>query len=635
MGIVLFGVTLHTPMHAHAAPPAPAIVSREPCPASEFECITLRVPLDQAGTPAQTDKTIDVVFGLLPARDAAKRRGMFVVAVGGPGGAGLSSADSYVESYSDELRDAFDIVFFDGRGIGLSESFNCPDEVAAYYQTDGRAQTPEQERAMTQAAQTFVEDCLKRLPPADELPFYGTRQAVEDLEAFRQLMNEDKLWLYGESYGTQFAQWYAAAHPDRVAAMVLDGVVDLALDGPQYLRSATQAFNQVLAQTLRACNRDPQCRKGAGGDALKAYDTLAAQLNRKPAMFDFPLPDDTVARRQLGLSDMEEALAGYLYTEDERMLAQRAVVSAAQGNWVPMARLYYSALGLDPQTLEASNDPSYSDAAYFAVTCNDYDYFEGTPDERAAQYLRAGDMADQDVPRMNSVFYGDLPCAFWPRASAVPKYDAGFATLIPTLVLNATADPATPFEQGMAVAGRLSNAYAINTEGGPHVLFARGNACPDDIVDAFLVDDVMPEQAVTRCEGEWVTAHVPVAPADARDYGNALDAMIALEHSLYNAPAFYYWDGAGEDAIGCDKGGSAAFSPDALKERVVRFALERCAFSGGFAVTGNGSLDLDADRWTFKVVVSGFQAGTLTYTRDGDDLRLTGTLDGRRVNLRR
>jgi pimeloyl-ACP methyl ester carboxylesterase len=623
------------PAQTHAAPLPPAIIARNPCPGTDFECITIRMPLDHLNSPALTNKTIDVVFGVLPARDESKRRGMFVTAVGGPGASGLYEAGSYAESYPDEIRDAFDIVFFDQRGMGRSQGFNCFEAVAQYYQSDGRAQTPAQERAITRAAKTFVDDCLKQLPPADALPFYGTRQAVEDLDAFRALMNEDKLWLYGESYGTQFAQWYAAAHPDRVAAMVLDGVVDLTLDGPQFLRSTTQAFNDVLAQTMKACNKDAPCRKDAGGDALKAYDAMAAQLGIAPATFDFPLPNGKTAKREITLSDVESAVMSYLYSEPERMLVQRAIAVAAQNNWVPMARLYYNALGLDPQTLEAIEDSSYSDAAYFAVTCNDYEYFEGAPAERAEKYLRAGDAADKQVPRMNSVFYGDLPCAFWPRTVNVPKYDAGFATLIPTLVLNATADPATPFEQGEAVANRLSNAYVITTQGGAHVTFARGNACPDDIVTDFLVNDKMPAKAVMRCEGELVNDYVPVAPADSRNYKNALDAMIAIENEIYNAPEFFNWDLFDKESIGCDKGGSVSFSASSKDDNTIRFKLNQCAFSRGFAVTGDGLFDIDADRWTFNVKVNGDQSGTLDYKRDGNNYHVAGTLNGKPVNLRK
>ncbi len=54
--------------------------------------------------------------------------------------------------------------------------------------------------------------------PAD-LPYYSTRQAVEDLEAFRQYLGVDKIALYGESYGTQYVQTYAARTPPRRLAV--------------------------------------------------------------------------------------------------------------------------------------------------------------------------------------------------------------------------------------------------------------------------------------------------------------------------------------------------------------------------------------------------------------------------------
>jgi hypothetical protein len=187
----------------------------------------------------------------------------------------------------------------------------------------------------------------------------------------------------------------------------------------------------------------------------------------------------------------------------------------------------------------------------------------------------------------------------------------------------------------MSVFERLSNAYAINTEGGPHVTFARGNACPDDIVNDFLVNDVMPEKAVTECDGELVGEYAPVAPADARDYKNALEAMISLENEITNALEFYYWDAASTEAIGCDRGGVVEFSIDKRDERLVRFMLDECIFSSGFVFTGDGSYDLDKDRWTFNGDVNGNQTGSLRYTRDGDDYRVTGTLDGQPVNLRR
>ena len=145
----------------------------------------------------------------------------------------------------------------------------------------------------------------------------------------------------------------------------------------------------------------------------------------------------------------------------------------------------------------------------------------------------------------------------------------------------------------------------------------------------------MPAKAETRCEGEWVTAYVPVSLADSREYKNALDAMIAIENEIYNTPEFFNWDLFDKEFIGCDKGGNVSFSATGKGDNTIRFKLNQCAFSRGFAVTGDGLFDTDADRWTFKVKVSGDQTGTLNYERDSNNYSVAGTLNGKPVNLQK
>src|SRR6185369_9933766 len=60
------------------------------CPDSDFTCVKLTVPLDHFAKDSK--QTIDVVFGVLPA--TGERKGMFVIATGGPGSSGLASADT-------------------------------------------------------------------------------------------------------------------------------------------------------------------------------------------------------------------------------------------------------------------------------------------------------------------------------------------------------------------------------------------------------------------------------------------------------------------------------------------------------------------------------------------------------------
>lgn len=605
-----------------------------PCPNdSVFTCVTLTVPLDHFD-PANR-QTLDVVFGVLPA--SGERKGMLVIATGGPGTAGLSYADSYLAGFDPSMLEHFDLVFFDQRGAGQSGGLQCPEAVAVYYQTELDAQTPEGEAAAVTAAQTFAGACVAEIGPTDLLPYLGTQQAVEDLELFRQAVGEEKFWLYGESYGTQYAQTYAAAHPDQLAGLILDGTVDLTLTPFEYYEEWAQAFNDVLVMTLEACNADETCAADmAGKDAVAVYDELAAQLAVGPATFTFPLPSGGTAEREFSLADLESGASYYLYSEADRMLFQRALAAAAQADLTPLARLAYAALGLDPETLEPILDPNYSDALYYAVECHDYPVPGDTPTERAETYLRAGDPVDTTVPRLSMVFYGDLPCAFWPATPAAGS-DIRPAPLmaegIPTLVLGATADPATPVDNGRRVFSRLADGYLITTEGGAHVIYGRGNACPDDLVTAFLVEDKMPAQRETTCEGVVADAYVPLPPADASALENPLEALLSADTEINYLPEYYAWDAATPTSVGCPRGGTLAFEAG---EQGDKFTLTGCAFSAGFAMTGTGLYSYNDGSFSLDVRVIGPAgvSGNLVYERNENGaISVTGDYAGEPVDL--
>ena len=115
------------------------------------------------------------------------------------------------------------------------------------------------------------------------------RQAVEDLEVVRQFLGVDQLHLYGESYGTQFVQSYAASHPQNVAALIVDGVVDLTTDIETWYEETTRSYTDALWATLQGCNEDPSCRADAEGDVQLAYDRFAATLEAGPITYEFPV----------------------------------------------------------------------------------------------------------------------------------------------------------------------------------------------------------------------------------------------------------------------------------------------------------------------------------------------------------
>jgi pimeloyl-ACP methyl ester carboxylesterase len=584
------------------------------------------MPLDHFN-PADT-RTLAVTFAVLPATGG--RKGMFVTVTGGPGTSGIAVADSYTSAFDPSIPRRFDIVFFDQRGVALSGGLTCPDAAATYYQADGRAVTRAQEAAVKDAARTFSQACVTEMGNPDILPYLGTEQAVEDLERFRQVMQDETFWLYGESYGTQHAQTYAAKHGAHLAGLLLDGTVDLTLDGGEFYAQEAQAFNDTLVATLHACNDDPTCAEDMNGDAVAAYDHLAARLKRDALPFRFPLPTGGFARREFTFADLEVAAAGQVYAEDDRMLLNRALAAyASRQDLAPLARLLYLSLGLDPETLDAIPDPSYSDAIFYAVECQDYAYPGATPKERAENYIRAGDRVEASIPRLASLFYGDLPCAYWPNATTdLTRPEPLTAKGIPTLVLGATADPATPVGNGIRVYRRLNDGYLITQQGGPHVIFGRGNECPDAIVTDFLVRGQVPAQRKTDCEGVVADEYVALSPRNANAFDNPLEALASAETEITYLPEYYYWDGVEATSAGCALDGMLHFEADGSK---YAFTLSTCTFTRNFTLTGTGSYDPDKDRFVLKVATAGRWQCELNYVRTGGQSKVTGMCNGKKV----
>lgn len=629
-----------TPTLPYSAPTtsAPAEIPAEPredsrtildrlggysCPDSDFTCVSLTVPQDHSD-PANSE-TIEVVLGVLPA--SGDRKGMFVTVVGGPGGSGLAVADSYTRAFDPAITEHFDLVFFDQRGVAASGGLQCVNAAAVFYQSEWDATTPAGEAALVETAQNFAQDCVTELGGPDLLPYLGTEQAVEDLELFRQAMQDQRFWLYGESYGTQFAQTYAAAHPERLAGLILDGPVDLTLSGIDYLEEQSAAFNKVLLMTLDACAKDPACAADLEGDPIGAYDDLAARLAGGTFSLEFPLPSGGVAERTLSFADLETAAASYLYSETARMMFLRALAAAeSRGDLVPLARVLYDSLYLHPETLEPVPDPTFSDAIYYAVECNDYDY--GPADET----LRAGDPIDLTLPRFGSIFYGDLPCAFWPDDGFDPGRPAPLtAEGIPTLVLVGTADPATPIGNARRIFEPLADGYLVVEAGGPHVIFGWGNTCVDDLVTAFLVRAALPDQLETTCEGIVIDPYLPLPPSDVSGFADVLDALISVDDEIYYLPEYYYWDLVTPTGVGCPFGGTLNFEPSEVGEQ---FTFVDCAFAGGFILTGSGAVDYEAERFSLEVSVTGAAQGTLAYTREADgSVRVVGDYAGEAVDL--
>lgn len=606
--------------------PSVTVVREAPCPDSEFTCVTLRVPRDHFGPAGGA--TFDVTFGVLRATESP-RKGVWVTITGGPGTAGLPLADSYTELFAPELVEQYDIVFLDQRGVGMSEPIQCPNAAVAWYTADAMPTlSDEQAAASAEAAKQFADDCIEEsgIDPAD-LPYFSTAQAAEDLEAIRVWLKADTIDLYGESYGTQYAQTYAAAHPDRLHSLFLDGAVDLTLSGVDYYDEGVDAQDETLRLAMDLCSDDPDCSADINsglmrGDALAVYDDLVAQLRNGPIDFDFVDASGEIQRRSFSLADLESAAAGYLTSTTDRMLLQRAMAYASRGELLPLARMLYTALGQDPETLEAIPDESYSDAMYYAVECMDYAYGTGTAAERVDAFLAAGVAGEVASVRLGSIFYGDLPCAHWPVHSSDETRPAYLTdTPYPVFVLTSTTDPATPYAGALRIFEHAADGYLMTTPGGPHIIFGRELSCPDDAVTAFLVDDELPAERSSECDFQGADPYAPIPAATVGEYETALDALAAIDEEInWNTP-FWEWDGSGTLAFGCWQGGTITYE---ASDEGFAVELDECAFTAGLPLTGSASINDDGSFALSATTVGGAE---LTYDRDVEgEQSATGTL---------
>jgi pimeloyl-ACP methyl ester carboxylesterase len=489
---------------------------------SGYLCVRTKHKLEHANGRS---KEITVTFAVHPAPEAT-RKGIFIHSTGGPGYSGIDNVIDFTKLDA-RILDTYDVVTFDLRGVGKSGGLECKKAAATFYLGGLRSGSPTEDDALVAKSRTFVDACVREMGIAKEdVQFYNTDEAAADLEDFRAYLQdgrqvpETKWTLYGLSYGTQLMQTYARHYPEHTRAMVIDGVVDLTLDHLGYMKNLNDGINLLVDETLKDCANKPRCAdafKNAPGraalDRVRAgYDAVAAHLDRGQETVQWKLASGRTEARFFSRNDLDTTSFNAAGSPDTRRDLQRALGAAyTSGDYLPLLTTSYTAASLEDVDDQgpvgtANADPDISDAIYYAVTCSDYGH--ESPDEatRSAAYLKVGqDLRNRGV-RVLSPYYGDLPCVFWPTARASQAQPVLRARGVRTMVVDATGDGATPFDMGEAVYKGLDDGHFVRVDGGHHVMYAHGNRCVDDAVDAFLldVDQKNATPKVTQCKDEWI-----------------------------------------------------------------------------------------------------------------------------------
>lgn len=442
-----------------------------------FECARLTVPVDYE---RPRGRTIRLALVRLPASGEA--RGSLVLNPGGPGGSGVDYARAAHSVVSGAVRERFDVVGFDPRGVQRSAPIECLGDRALdrFLAVDGSPDDVAEEQTLARVSRELGAGCVARRPALT--PRVSTRDVARDLDVLRAALGDRRLTYLGKSYGTFLGATYAEQFPRRVGRLVLDGQLDPALTSAEIAAGQADGFHRAFRAYLGWCLRRT-CPFTGSVDA--AQEQVAGLLDRVDAR---PLPGE--ARRPVTQSLLVLGIAAALYDEGSWPILSRAFREAVRGTGSTFLALadFYSDRG--PGGRYTTN----AIEAQYAVNCLDRPEATTLDDFRA----EAASVATSSPVFGPFIAWSGLPCATWPVPPVGTPHPVVAAGARPILVVGTTRDPATPYRWSVSTARSLESGRLLTYVGDGHTAYRRGSACVDRAVDRYLLTGELPARG-TRC----------------------------------------------------------------------------------------------------------------------------------------
>jgi pimeloyl-ACP methyl ester carboxylesterase len=493
--VLSYPTALTGSLAAAGAGPAPAVPAPElgwkPCVQdARYDCATATVPLDYADPGG---RTVQLAVVKRKATAPGRRIGTLFFNPGGPGGPGSVQMPQTYELFPQEVRERFDIVSWDPRGIGNSTAVNCFESraKAAAWTASHPAGFPVGERERKTWIDAYRElgrKCERRDP--DLLRHVSTADTARDLDQLRRSVGESRLTYMGISYGTFLGATYAALYPDNVRAMVLDSNVDpsawtnegsKAVPLSTFLRMGSdRSAGATLDRFLSLCGSATvaRCAFSAGSPQATRdkFDKLTKRLRERP------MGSWTYART---VGDAVNGL--YIVHPGWTDLAAR-LQDLWQGR-VPAAPA-------TPATKPPVPVPYTGDEQAAAVACGespnprDPGVFHALEEAGAA---RSGDAARYWTWAVEA-------CSTWP-AVAANRYTGPWnkPTAHPALVVGTIYDPSTPYTGAEAMSEALADVRLLTNHGYGHTALLNPSRCVNDHVSRYLAEGVLPSPG-TSCE---------------------------------------------------------------------------------------------------------------------------------------
>ncbi|MFH1727180.1 MAG: alpha/beta hydrolase [Pseudomonadota bacterium] len=425
------------------------------------ECAKFMVPLDY-----ENNDGTEIELALIRFSATGEKQGSIFMNPGGPGG----SATEYVEFFAFTdfgiiLREHFDLIGFDPRGVGQSVNITCVDDPVPYFAWP----IPENDsefNEVTELIQEYTSKCEEE--NGNLLEHVGTVEVVRDLETLREELGEGKLNYIGLSYGTKIGALYAETYPENIRAMVLDGALSPSLTPLEISLGQAKSFEKSLQEFLTSY-AETATNVFNEGDPQPALNNLLDDIELNP------LPTDQ--DRTLSRSDAEIAILMTLYSEAYWPYLEEALDQALLGDGSLLLEWtdYY---------FERQEDGTYGNFmdVFNAINCLDSSSLSA--DEVRLEAEKSAELYPFFGPLM---IYGMLFCTYWPvEPSMEPKIiDVQKAPQI--MIVGTTGDPATPYEWAQTLTGEIDGSFLLTFNGEQHVALG-SSTCVNEMYEQYLLD---------------------------------------------------------------------------------------------------------------------------------------------------
>jgi pimeloyl-ACP methyl ester carboxylesterase len=518
--LILFGLCLGLGGEVVLAAPVIPKIAWSPCyrEYGPFECGTVQVPLDYS---RPNGAAISIALIRLPAGDSVNKIGSLFLNPGGPGGSGVDFAlfvAPYI--YTPEVRARFDIVGFDPRGISRSTALRCFGNAKQWggYFTEFSFPISLEEASTWEAADRFLDSaCDQR--GSKIIDHMSTANVARDLDLLRQAVGDEMLTYAGYSYGTFLGVTYANLFPDKVRALVVDGVLDpvawtTGTPGEENLPFSTRLRSDVgamdsLKEFFRLCDTYPENCPFAP-DAEARFAALAANLRTAPLLIT--LPDGTTFK--FIYQDLIGNALGAMYNSfswpsfAEFLAAIESI--ATPSSLGQKLNAFWNEVGL----ITKRGFPNYYNAieGFPAVACGDSD----NPSNYTA-WWDAAVQAEADYGYFGPLWtYASSICAEWPGGKE-GRYTGPFNTwtVNSVLVVGSKYDPATRYQGALTVHDLLPNSQLLTVEGWAHCAFFLSYEA-DAAVGEYLVNLTLPPDGNLFFQ-DWVPFSTPMNAAFAAE----------------------------------------------------------------------------------------------------------------------